>query len=141
MTIYAETSAVLAWLLDEPSGSRVAPFLRPPSPVVVSDLTLIECDRTLRRLVGQRPETVADADALRSRLVALAAGWSIEPIAKPVVDRARAQFPDDAIRSLDAIHLATALVIRAAVGDLDLLSLDERIRSNAVALGFRVLPG
>lgn len=140
MTIYAETSAVLAWLLAEPSGSRVASFLRPPSPVVVSDLTLIECDRTLRRLVRQRPDSEADAGVLRSRFVALAAGWTIEPIARAVVDRAMASFPDDAIRSLDAIHLATALVIRAATGDLDVLSLDERIRSNAVALGFRVLP-
>ena len=140
MTIYAETSAVLAWLLDEPSGSRVAAFLRPPSPVVVSDLALIECDRTLRRLAGQRPDSVVDIEVLRSRLGALAAGWAIEPIAKPVVDRARAPFPDDAIRSLDAIHLATAVVVRASIGDLDVLSLDERVRSNAVALGFRVLP-
>lgn len=140
MTVYAETSAVLAWLLDEPSGPRVATFLRPPAPVIASDLTLIECDRTLRRLARLRPDNLADADVLRSRLVALAAGWTIEPIATSVVDRARAPFPDDAIRSLDAIHLATALVIRAAAGDLDVLSLDDRVRSNALALGFRVLP-
>lgn len=140
MTIFAETSAVLAWLLDEPSGSRVAAFLRPPSPVVISDLALIECDRTLRRLSGQRPDSEADADVLRSRLVAVAAGWSIEPIATPVVDRARASFPDDTMRSLDAIHLATAIVVRDATGELDVLSLDDRVRSNALALGFRVLP-
>ena len=32
VTVYAETSAVLAWLLDEPAGPRVAAFLRPPAP-------------------------------------------------------------------------------------------------------------
>jgi uncharacterized protein with PIN domain len=140
VTVYAETSAVLAWLLDEPSGSRVAAFLRPPAPVIVSDLTLIECDRALLRLASQRPDSLADTEILRSRLTAVGAGWAIEPIARPVVERARAPFPDDAIRSLDAIHLATAVVVRSSVGEVDVLSLDERIRSNAVALGFRVLP-
>ena len=73
-------------------------------------------------------------------LATLEATWSIEPIGKPVVARARAPFPDDTIRSLDAIHLATAEVVASSVGDLDVLSLDERVRSNAAALGFRVLP-
>ena len=140
MTVYAETSAVLAWLLDEPSGPRVAAVLRPPAPVIVSDLTLIECDRALLRLASQRPDSLADTEILRSRLTAVGAGWAIEPIARPVVERARAPFPDDAIRSLDAIHLATAVVVRSSVGEVDVLSLDERIRSNAAALGFRVLP-
>ncbi len=49
-------------------------------------------------------------------------------------------FPDDAIRSLDAIHWRRPWLWRRCVGDLDVLSLDERIRSNAIALGFRVLP-
>jgi hypothetical protein len=31
-------------------------------------------------------------------------------------------------------------VVRDAVGEIDVLSLDDRIRSNALALGFRVLP-
>lgn len=140
MTVYAETSAVLAWLLDEPSGSRVAAFLRPPAPVIVSDLTLIECDRALLRLASLRPDSLADTEILRSRLTAVGAGWAIEPIAKPVVERASAPFPDDAIRSLDAIHLATAVVVRSSVGEVDVVSLDERVRANAVALGFRVLP-
>lgn len=140
MTVYAETSAVLAWLLGEPSGSRVVDFLRPPSRVVVSDLTLIECDRTLLRLARKRPDSLTDTITLRTRLAAVGAGWAVEPIADRVVDRARAPFPDDAIRSLDAIHLATAVVVRASIGEIDVLSLDERIRTNAASLGFRVLP-
>jgi predicted nucleic acid-binding protein len=107
---------------------------------MVSELTLIECDRALLRLTRQRPDNLADIGVLRSRLMAVAAGWSIEPIAGRVVDRARASFPDDTIRSLDAIHLATAIVVASSIGDLVVLSLDERIRSNAVALGLRVVP-
>lgn len=140
MTVYAETSAVLAWLLDERAGARVAPFLYPPARVVVSHLTLIECDRTLLRLARQHPGRSADAEVLRALLATVAAGWAVEPVARSVVDRARASFPDDTIRSLDAIHLATALVVAGAVPDLEVLSLDERVRANAAALGLRVVP-
>ncbi len=140
MTIYADSSAVLSWLLDEPGSERVADALLPPAEVVVSDLTLIECDRSLHRLVRHRSANAADAERLRLRLAELAKAWAVEAIGEPVVTRARAPFPDDAIRTLDAIHLASALVIRAATGPLELLSLDERMRSNARALGFRVLP-
>lgn len=44
------------------------------------------------------------------------------------------------IRSLDAIQLATVLVLRDIQPDLRILSLDRRVRENAVALGFEILP-
>ena len=57
-----------------------------------------------------------------------------------MVQRARQAFPREPIRTLDAIHVATALVIRGLVGGLQFLTLDERIRGNAVELGFDVVP-
>jgi hypothetical protein len=42
---------------------------------------------------------------------------------------------------LDAIHLASALVLRQALPDLALLSTDERVRANGAQLGFPLLPG
>ncbi|MEO5964849.1 MAG: type II toxin-antitoxin system VapC family toxin [Candidatus Limnocylindrales bacterium] len=140
MTVYADSSAVLAWLLDEPGSERVADALRPPAEVVVSDLTLIECDRSLHRLVRHRPANAAAVARLRLQVAELAASWVVVAIGEPIVTRARDPFPDDAIRTFDAIHLATAMVIRASTIQLDLLSLDERMRLNALALGFRVLP-
>jgi uncharacterized protein len=140
MTTYAESSAVLAWLLDEAAGTHVAPFLRPPARVVVSHLTLVECDRSLRRLALLQPGRLADTEQLRTRLATVATGWAVVPVSASVVDRARASFPDDAIRSLDAIHIATAVVVAASVPDLEVLSLDSRVRENARSLGFRVVP-
>jgi predicted nucleic acid-binding protein len=137
--LYAESSAVLAWLLAEPAGETVAALLR-SEPIVASELTLLECDRVLLRL-GARGELAPDGVRTRlDELDANASTWGIEPIISAVVRRAREPFPDDTVRSLDAIHLATALIIRASVGDLALLSLDRRIRANAAALGFRVVP-
>ena len=140
MTVYVESSAVLAWLLTEARGAEVQDVLYGSETTLASDLTLIECERTLRRVARLHPTRVADIDALDVRLAEVASTWIVEEISRAVVDRARQPFPDDAIRTLDAIHLATAVVLRAAVADVEILSLDERIRANARALGFRVLP-
>jgi uncharacterized protein with PIN domain len=140
LTVYAEASAVLAWLLDEPRAAEVAIVLGGTDGIVTSELTLIECDRVLHRLHALPGPVSAATDAMRARLLAAAEAWAVEPISGVIVERARAPFPDDAIRSLDAIHLATAVVVRKAVGELDVLSLDARIRSNARSLGCRVVP-
>ena len=144
MTLYAESSAVLAWLLGQPSGEAVAAALAGASAVVTSDLTLIECERVLRRLAagaavagGGQKEAV---EALRARLAQVVETWAVEPIAPRVAARARQGFPDDAIRTLDAIHLATAVCLGEVLDDLAVVSLDDRVRLNALALGFRVQP-
>jgi len=62
------------------------------------------------------------------------------PIEHEIVERARTPFPGEPIRTLDALHLATALVVRTSVADFALLSLDERIRASGRALRLRVLP-
>jgi predicted nucleic acid-binding protein len=51
MNIYAESSAVLAWLLGEVTSRRVREVLRRADLVMASDLVLIECDRVLIRAV------------------------------------------------------------------------------------------
>ena len=140
MTQYAESSAVLAWLLGEARGGLVAAQLEVADLVVTSELTLVEVDRALHRSVATGAMDAPTAERLRDQLGATTTEWAIEPVSAAVVDRARRSFPHDAIRALDAIHLATAVVVASSVGDLDVLSLDERVRMNAVALGFRVLP-
>jgi hypothetical protein len=44
------------------------------------------------------------------------------------------------VRTLDAIHLASALMSREVWPELGVLSLDDRVRANASALGYLVLP-
>lgn len=57
-----------------------------------------------------------------------------------VVERAHKPFPAEPIRALDAIHLASALVARATISDLQILGLDDRLRNAASQLGFNILP-
>ena len=139
-SLYAESSAVLAWLLDEDAGPFVRQTLSQTPVVIASDLTLIECDRVLHRAAALGEVTEGDAADRRAHLATAAAHWHVLRIGQEVVDRARQPFPGDPIRTLDAIHLASALVARSAVAGLTLLSLDDRIRSVAKKLGFTLLP-
>lgn len=140
MTLYVESSAIVAWLLDEPGGWPAFDHLQHADVVLTSELTMIESDRALHRHVALGRLTLALADRLRAELAGVSTAWNVQSIEADVVARARAPFPDDRIRALDAIHLASALTARERVGDLDILTLDDRIRENATALGFRVLP-
>ncbi len=140
MNLYAESSAVLAWLLDEPTAPAVRRLLGEAGIIVASDLTLIECDRVLLRAVALKELTEADAADRRAHLIEAAAHWQVVRIAAEVVDRARQPFPGEPIRTLDAIHLASLLLARSAVAGLRLLSLDERLRQAAKGLGIAVDP-
>jgi predicted nucleic acid-binding protein len=140
VNLYAESSAVLAWLLDEPTASAVRRLLREAEVVVASDLTLIECDRVLLRAVTLKELTEAEAADRRAHLSAASAHWQVLRIAAEIVDRARQPFPGDPIRTLEAIHLASLLVARSAIVGLRLLSLDERVRQAAKWLGIAVEP-
>jgi predicted nucleic acid-binding protein len=100
----------------------------------------MECDRVLLRAAALGELTEADTADRRAHLASASAHWNILRIGGEIVDRARQSFPGEPIRTLDAIHLATALAARAAVAGLTLLSLDDRVRSSAQRLGLEVLP-
>jgi len=140
VSLYAESSAVLAWLLDEEAGAFVRQTLSETAIVVASDLTLMECDRVLLRAAALGDLTEAEVADRRAHLATAAAHWHVLGIGREVVDRARQPFPGDPIRTLDAIHLASVLVARSAVAGLKLLSLDDRIRSAGKKLGLTLLP-
>jgi predicted nucleic acid-binding protein len=140
VSLYAESSAVLAWLLDEPAGTFVRQTLANADAVLASDLTLIECDRVLHRAVVLGELTEAEVADRRAHLATAAAHWHVLRVGPEVVERARQPFPGDPVRTLDAIHLASVIIARSAVAGLELLSLDERIRSTGIRLGLTLLP-
>jgi predicted nucleic acid-binding protein len=140
VNVYAESSAVLSWIFGEPEGETVREILAAADSVLASELTLVECDRTLLRAqVGGRVSEAKSADR-RGLLVATAAHWHLLRLDAGVLERARRPFPAEPIRTLDALHLASALAARAALPGLVLLSLDERIRAAGLGLGFTVQP-
>jgi PIN domain-containing protein len=140
MSVYAESTAILAWLLDEASSEDVREVLTTSDVVIASDLTLLESERVLLRAVALGELTEAEAADRRAHLMTAASHWHVLRISPEIVERARQPFPGEPIRTLDAIHLASALIARGMVPGLAVLSLDERIRRAATPLGVRVRP-
>lgn len=140
MNVYAESSAVLAWLLGEETAESVRQVLQHADLVMASDLTLLECDRVLIRAVTTEEIEEAAAADRRAHLNAAASHWHLWRVSAEIVERARHPFPAEPIRTLDAIHLASALAVRSAVPRIELLSLDDRIRRAAKQLGFGIQP-
>jgi len=136
VTIYAETSAVLRWLFAETDGATVRAALETASKVVTSRLTSIETRRVVQRAEREGRVTAAQAADLRAIFAQAASTWAVLEISDEVARRAEAGFPVEPVRTLDAIHLASALLLREALPDLAIVTADERVRANAHALGF-----
>lgn len=140
MNLYAESSAILSWIFGEPEGEAVREALAAAGSVLASELTLVECDRTILRAQAAGRISEAQAADRRGLLIATSAHWHLLRLDAEVLERARRPFPAEPIRTLDALHLASALAARSAIPDLDLLSLDARMRAAGRGLGFTVLP-
>src|SRR5437016_14056026 len=95
---------------------------------MASDLVLIECDRVLIRAVTLGEIDEAPASDRRAHLNAAAAHWHLCRLSLDIVDRARRPFPPEPVRTLDAIHLASALALRPTVPCVELRSLVDCIR-------------
>jgi predicted nucleic acid-binding protein len=108
--------------------------------VLSSTLTLVECDRVMIRAVAVDGLAEAAAAERRVRLRTAVEQWILFDLDPEIVDRARRPFPKEPVRTLDAIHLATALLAQSLVPDLELLSLDDRVRDAAASMGLRLLP-
>jgi predicted nucleic acid-binding protein len=126
--IYLDTSALVKLVRREPESAALADWLdaRAPTPWVSSMLIEVELPRALRRT---DPTLLADVPATVARV----ARYEIDD----VVRAAAAAYPDPNLRSLDAIHLATA---RAVFGGklAAFVSYDERQLDVAATLGLPI---
>lgn len=125
--IYVDTSALVKRIRQEPESSALDRYLsgRADDVLVSSALLAIEVRRAmLREDPSQLPR--ADLMLLKVGLVA---------VSDPIVEAA-SRLPDSALRSLDAIHLATALLLGSEVDVM--ISYDKRLCTAAQAHGVDV---
>lgn len=139
-SLYAESSAVVRWLLGTPDGPALEKILESAATVVTSALTSAEIGRTLRRLSATGVLTEALRHAAWQRYAAAAARWNIHTVTDDVLARAGEAFPSEPLRTLDAVHLATAAAYAREVSAPTVLSTDAKVRENAAALGLAVAP-
>jgi len=108
--------------------------------VVSSTLTGVECARALAR--GTATGRIGRTDELAAArlLEGAMASWATLEMSGRILRRAAIPFPVEPVRTLDALHLATALSFREVYPDLILVSLDDRLRANAQPLGLQLRP-
>jgi len=133
--LYLDSSAILAWLFGEAPADEIRNATDAVDVVAVSALALVESERAIHRAVAQRLAKEAAAHKLRGLLAREQAQWVTMAVTASVLARARGAFPIEPVRTMDAIHLATALAFTEALPDLKMLALDRRIQKNATALG------
>ncbi len=135
--LYVETSALLRALLDGDDALR--PLLEGEG-LYTSALTFVETARAISRL---RRESRLSPDRLRAvdrQVAVFERACEIVPMEDDVLARARASFPREPLRTLDAIHIATLQLLDEALGAFEMVSCDGRVRENSEALGFAILP-
>lgn len=76
----------------------------------------------------------------RAELDGIAAHWNRFRLTDAELERAERPFPGEPVRTMDALHLASALLLREAQPGLALLTRDRRVPRAALGLGFDVLP-
>jgi len=138
--VYLETSALLSWLLGEPEGDVVRHVLDGAPVVLTSRLTLVEAARGLLRAERDLRISAAERHVLTGMLAAAAAGWFRLGVADAMCERAERPFPVEPVRTLDALHLASALMALEVYPELAVLTFDARVMTNARSLGLPVLP-
>lgn len=132
--IYLDTAALVKLVRREPESDALVDWLgdRVDTPLVTSALVEVELPRALRRT---EPELVAAVPALLQRL----ARYEIDDLVRTTA----ASYPAPELRSLDAIHLATAQAVFG--GQLSaFVSYDRRLLGVAAALALPVespMPG
>ena len=133
-TTYIETSALLAALLQHDVAAQEA--LVAPGRRFTSALTLAEATRAVvRARVAGRLTLEQERIAIRA-LRTWAARCDLVAITDVVLERAGRPFPVEPVRTLDAIHLATAELLGEAPQLVTVLTRDARVRANARALGY-----
>jgi len=133
--IYLESSALLCWMFGERRADEIASRLDESETVVTSSLTLVETGRALARVGAEGGAKGAAIVRAVGKFERIHAAWNVVAISRAIEERAGRPFPREPVRTLDAIHLATALECSRAYEDLAILSLDRRILDNAEALG------
>jgi len=120
--IYLDTSALVKLVWQEPESAALERYLtgRADDRLVSSALLAIEVRRTV---LGADPSWLPRADLLLTRVGLVA-------ISDPIVESA-SRLPDATLRTLEAIHLATALLLG---GEVDvMISYDKRLCAAAQA--------
>ena len=134
MRVYVDSSVLLRRVFGDPGSLRMWPSITAP---VANELIRVECFRSIdrARILGRlTDEHVSDR---RAAIHDALATFDLVPIERRVLERAAEPFPT-LLGTLDAVHLATALLIQDDVEELSFATHDDELATAARSVGFRV---
>ena len=136
MTAYVDTSALLRLVLREPGAIEQ---LRSCDALVSSELIVVESRRTIDRLRLQGALTTEEAADRLSAVADWVEAIDLVLLRPPVLSRAGDPLPTS-LGTLDALHLATALIWRERRSPLTVVAThDAALGLAARTFGFEVL--
>lgn len=124
--VYLDTSAFVKLVIPEPETPALVTALTAQARLVASEILEVEALRTARRATGEDGTTTARAQLAGVRLL-------------PLTDRIRrraCELEPATLRSLDAIHIATALDLGERLACM--YAYDARMATAASEAGLRV---
>lgn len=134
MNVYVDSSVLLRVVLGEPGRVRIWPRI---TRAVASELVRLECLRTIDRARIRLRLEDEDVAGRRAAVLEAIETLSLVPVGPRILERAAEPFPT-MLGSLDAIHLASALLVREESDDLSLATHDQELAVAARAVGFHV---
>jgi predicted nucleic acid-binding protein len=131
-----ESSALVAALLEgdtaamgrAPAGTRL----------VTSALTLAETARAIVRARVAGRLSAQQEQAITRALRTFTRRCFVLDVDSRALSRVGRRFPVEPIRTLDALHLATAELLDESPPLVTIVTRDVRVRENALAMGFAV---
>jgi predicted nucleic acid-binding protein len=135
MNAYVDTSVVLRIVLGE---ARPLREWRHIDHALSSELIRVEALRSIDRARVLLQLSDAEVAERRAGVLQTLQGFRIARVDRRVLKRAADPFPT-LVRTLDAIHLATAELARSTSNDLVFATHDRELGVAASAIGFRVI--
>ena len=123
--VYLDASAIVKLVVEEPESAALRRHLRRRRPLVSSALSRVEVGRAVL------PQGAAAGHRARDVLARI----DLVRVNDRVLDVAAALGPTE-LRSLDAVHLATASLLGATLAAV--VTYDDRLGAAAGAMGWRV---
>ena len=135
MRAYVDSSVVLRVAFGEADRLETWPRISEP---VSSELVRVECMRTLDRARLRGLLAEPDVARIRAELMEIIDAFDLVELDDHVKARAAEPFPTT-LGTLDALHLASALLVHQQGDDLAFATHDGELAVAATAVGFDLL--
>ncbi len=137
MWAYFDTSALVKRYVDEPGRRQVQQLLRRHD-CVTSAILPVELRSALRRRVTERTLDGSRVSEILKRVALDRAYWTVIEVGTEVLSGAETLVSVHPLRTLDAIHVASAQLFAARLSISDLVFVSADIRQTEVASAIRL---